>query len=370
MLIITRIIARAWIKFFIGSNAILFLLLSLGHLINSLLRDVDDLKTSLYLLLLEIPVYAIKIIPISSMVASLFSINFLKSKNELVAIFASGYSRRHFIISLIMLSTVVGIFLFYINAYIAPFSKHKHNELRGIKSATDSTFNAHKDFPASAISSGKIWFRTQDYFFSYGSFDRSSNTLYGLNLYYYNNKNHLIKEVSAAYAENIQNNSWRLFKVITIDRMDELKQFPLYKYSDQEVTTLNESLKDFHQINSDIATMNIWKIYSYIKVLQENKVNDSEYSVTFWEKFSTSSMCVLLTLIASVSLFTPNRRGSSFGKNVAFVLGFAFFYWFVASYLFTLGQTNKIPALTATFGLPTLFTLYLISIFIYHRRLR
>jgi hypothetical protein len=36
----------------------------------------------------------------------------------------------------------------------------------------------------------------------------------------------------------------------------------------------------------------------------------------------------------------------------------------------TLGQTSKIPAIAATFGVPSVFVVYLVFYFIYHRKLR
>jgi lipopolysaccharide export system permease protein len=74
--------------------------------------------------------------------------------------------------------------------------------------------------------------------------------------------------------------------------------------------------------------------------------------------------------LASVALFSPNRRNSSFGKNISLVLGFTFFYWFIYSYFLSLGQNSSIPAVIATFGVPSIFVLYLIVYFIYHRKLR
>jgi lipopolysaccharide export system permease protein len=69
-------------------------------------------------------------------------------------------------------------------------------------------------------------------------------------------------------------------------------------------------------------------------------------------------------------LFNPNRRNSSFGTNIAFVLSFTFIYWFIYSYFIQLGQISKIPAVVATFGVPSIFIIYIFFYFIYHRKLR
>lgn len=142
------------------------------------------------------------------------------------------------------------------------------------------------------------------------------------------------------------------------------------QFFDSKPFKIRETISDFQQINADISTLNIWKLYDYIGVLKNNGINYSEYYVTFLDKFSSGFTCLVLSILASIALFNPNRRNSSFGTNVAFVLSFTFVYWFIYSYFLTLGQTSKVPATVATFGVPGIFVIYLACYFVYHRKLR
>lgn len=366
---IKKLILKEWLRFFLGSALVLLMVLSLGHILNALLKDSADFKTIYTSLYLELPSFTIKIFPVSCLIASLFSINKLKNRNELTAIFASGYSRKQFVFDIGMIGAIVGTLLFFINAYLVPYTKHQQDLLKKGPTIESSDNIKKSTISINALNSGKIWFKGQDYFFSYSSFDRNTNTLYNLSLYFYDKNFKFTELVSAAYADYQQDNKWLLHRTLHFTNLDN-KTFPNVQYYESKPLTIRETISDFKQINADIATLNIWKLYDYIGVLKNNKINFSEYYVTFLDKFSSGFTCLVLSILASIALFNPNRRNSSFGQNVAFVLSFTFIYWFIYSYFLSLGQTSRIPAVVATFGVPGIFVLYLAGYFIYHRKLR
>lgn len=363
---IRKLIIKEWIVFFLGAVFILAMILSLGHILTGLLKASNELRAILYDLVLEMPSFLIKIFPVSCLVASLFSINKLKNRNELTAIFASGFSRRQFIISIGAIGFLVGVILFFINGYLVPYTKHQQSLISASNTSNNSKPNT---VSINALKSGRIWFKGLNYFFSYSSFDGSTNTIHNLNLYYYDSNFRFSEQISAGYAKYIANNKWELTGVKHITNLENMT-FPTTQFIDKKEFELKETVSDFKKINADISTLNIWRLYDYIAVLRANGINDSEYYVTFLDKFSSGFTCLVLAILASVALFNPNRRNSSFGKSIAFVLSFTFIYWFIYSYFMTLGQTSKIPAILATFGVPSVFVFYLSFYFIYHRKLR
>jgi len=338
--------------------------------LNALLKDSAGLYSILESLILEIPSFSIKTLPVSCLIASLFSINKLKTRNELTAIFASGYSRLKFVTDIGIVGATVGIMLFFINAYLVPYCKHKQDLRTFTPNTSNEGFSQKKSLISiNALNAGKIWFKGQDYFFSYSSFDRQTNILYNLSLYVYDKNFNFTEQISAAYAEYKNSEKWSLHRAYHYTNLDN-KAFPSIKYYEVKPQLIRETISDFRQINTDIATLNIWKLYDYINVLKNNGINFSEYYVTFLDKFASAFTCLVLSILASAALFNPNRRNSSFGSNIAFVFSFTFAYWFVYSYFLSLGQSSRIPAIIATFGVPSLFIIYLFFYFIYHRKLR
>ncbi len=370
MSIIKKLVLKEWLRFFFGSVLVLTMVLSLGHILNALLRDAGEFVSIFTNLYLEIPGFFIKIFPVSCLIASLFSINKLKNRNELTAIFASGFSRKQFIFTIGSVGALIGVFLFFVNAYLVPMATHKLDQIRvGNINETSSNPLKKANVSINALNSGKIWFKGQDYFFSYSFFDIKTNGLYNLTIYNYDNRFKFTEQVRAAYAVFEKENTWTLHHVTQYTNLDN-KNFPTIVSKDLIRLPIKETLADFTQINSDIKTMNIWKLYDYISVLRANGINFSEYFVSFLDKFSSGFTCLVLSILASVALFNPNRRNSSFGKNISVVLSFTFFYWFIYSYFLSLGQNSSIPAVVATFGVPSIFALYLVIYFIYHRKLR
>lgn len=367
---IKKLILKEWLRFFFGSVLILLMVLSLGHVLNSLLRDAGGLGSIFVSLYLEIPSFLIKVFPVSCLIASLFSINKLKNRSELTAIFACGFSRKQFITTIGLIGTLMGVVLFFINAYLVPLTKHKQNALKnGSQTQSADAAIQKSTISINALNSGKIWFKGKTYFFSYSSFDLKTNTLYNLTMYFYDKDFKFTEFTTAAYADYQGESKWSLRRSLHYTNLSS-KTFPTVKYQDQKTITLRETTADFAQINADIKTLNIWKLYDYIGVLRANKINYSEYYVTFLDKFSSGFTCLVLSILASIALFNPNRRNSSFGQNVTFVLAFTFIYWFIYSYFLTLGQSSSVPAAVATFGVPSIFVIYLVFYFIYHRKLR
>lgn len=365
---IRKLILKEWLIFFVGAVFILLMVLSLGHILNGLMKASNELKSIMMDLALEIPNFLIKIFPVSCLIASLFSINKLKNRNELTAIFASGFSRRQFVVTIGAIGTLVGVGLFYINGYLVPYTKTKQSMLADTHPAIASKART-STVSINALKSGKIWFKGPDYFFSYSSFDNQSNAIRNFTIYRYDSNYKLAEQVSAEAAVFQKDKTWLLQNAWFVTNLEN-KTFPSIQNFNEKTYELNEAVSDFKKINADISTLNIWKLYDYIAVLRKNGINDSEYYVTFLDKFSSGFTCLVLAILASVALFDPNRRNSSFGKNIGFVLSFTFLYWFIYSYFMTLGQTSKIPAIASTFGVPFVFVLYLAMYFVYHRKLR
>jgi lipopolysaccharide export system permease protein len=362
-----KIIFKEWIRFFLGASFVLLLVLSLGHTINGIMRANSDISQVFIGLLIEIPNFLIKIFPVSCLVGSLFAINKLRNTNELTAIFASGYSRKEFMFDIFLIGTLAATILFGINSYVLPYAKTKKDLVQDMY-GNFSSFKA-QGLTANTINSGKIWYKSGDYFFNYSSFDKRTNQLHNVEIFFYDKEHKLSEKIEAKHATNNQKNEWTFINVKRLTNLN-FASFPTETLYPEYKLTINESLDDFQKINSDITTLNIVKLWEYISILNSSGLNTAEYLVLFYDKFSTSFVCIVLSLLAATAIFNPNRRTSSFGKSVGFIFAFTLFYWFIYSYLITLGQSSKIPAFLATFGVPIIFTLVLFFYFFYHRKLR
>ena len=366
MKIIRKLILREWFKFFTGAVLALLLLLTVANLISGFLRGNVTALEVIINHFIELPEYLKKILPVSCLMASLFSINKLKSKSELTAIFASGYSRKKYIIDLTYASLFVTLIQFLTTSYISPFvksyretfiqgSSHKFRNLRsqGLKSST--------------IGSGKMWYKSDDYFISFTNYDKLNREIHNVNIYRIT-KDSQLEEINAHDKVSYRNGLWISDNQTVLKNLN-LKTFPNLEKVKHLPANINETPEDLRQIEADITILNVVDLWQYIQQLKNSGINISEYMVLFYDKFSNSIICVIFTILASVSIFNPNRRSSSFGKNIALVLFFTIMYWLVYSYLIELGNNEKISPIAATFSVPIAFAFILIIIFSKNRKL-
>lgn len=360
------IIVTNWFRFFIGSFLVLFLLLTIANLISGFLRMNVTAWEVIANHLLEVPGYLKLITPVSCMTASLFAINKLKNTNELTAIFASGYKRSRFFLDIVMCAVIVASAQFLINAFVQPYAKASRHLL--IKDGATKFRNLKsKGLMASTIASGRMWFKSKDYIFSFSTFDKKNLVISDVSIYSYN-KDHYITSIVHSPTLKYIENEWIATK------MEKISGFSNSKF--QKVTKDNmvpidiiQKPKDFSQLESDITTLNIFKLWSYISKLQSNGINVNEYLVVFYNSFSSSIICIVFSLFASFGAFYPNRRGSAFGKNITLVLVFVIMYWLVNSYFLELGKSSKVNPLISTLGVPTFFVFIIAYFFIRNRKL-
>ena len=190
-----------------------------------------------------------------------------------------------------------------------------------------------------------------------------------MDLAIYEYANNKLSRVTNAKKAVYHDPTWIFHEGKTMNNLNNL-EFPQIESFAMKIFPLLERPSDFEKIEADITTLDIVKLNEYIKSLDEVGINTSSYKVTLLDKFSTSFICCVLALIASMSIFNPNRRSSSFGKNVLYTLVFAILYWLIYSYTFELGRSSKVNPYVATFIMPLVFTSFLIYNFLRYRKIR
>ena len=364
-MILHRYLIKEWLHFFIATFAILFLLLSTGNLIGGILRSNITPFEAILNHLLETPKNMRLLVPISCLVASLFCINKIKAQNELVAIFASGYSRKNFIFIFALISCFIALIQFFVISYIDPIVKSKRSL---VMKDGDSKFRNLKEqgLKTSAISSGKIWYKSKKYFFSFSTFDENNKTIHRASLYYFTKDHKISKKIRALSLLHIKDKLW-IAKNLRISDFLDTARFPKISHFKNTDIELNESYEDFKQIKSDITILTPVPLYRYIKKLESTGINPNEYKVIFLEKFSSSLLSIVLTILATVTSFNPNRRHHSFGKNLLFISAFTILYWLANTYLIEMGKNSKIHPWMACFA-PLLFFMVCIGVYFHKNR--
>lgn len=362
---IRSLVIKEWTRFFIGAFFLLLLLLTVAELVSGFLRQNVTPFEVIINHFFKVPEKLKLIMPVSCLAASLFSINKLKNRNELTAIFASGYSKKKYFYDILTGGLVVSVCLFFISSFIDPYTRSKSDKFIKNGQAKFKNLGA-KGLMASTIGSGRMWFKNEKYFFSFKRFDEKTSTLHDITIYYFfeNKISKIIKAKKAIF----KNNQWHGKDVDESLFLDKIVYPRLEEFPENSIPIF-EAPKDFKKIESDITTLDFIKLYNYIKTLEDGGININEYLVIFYEKFSSSLVCIIFTLIASIGAFKPNRRGNTFGRNILFIFAFVIFYWLINSYFLELGKASKLSPFLSTFGVPICFSLYLAYTFYSNRKL-
>jgi lipopolysaccharide export system permease protein len=367
MYIIRRIITQEWLKFFFISFVGLLVLLTVGNLLPGFLRGNVTPQEVIFNHLIELPGNMKKILPITCLVASLFSINKLKNRNELVAIFASGFNRTQFLSTIFWLSASIGFMLFLISGYIDPYVKSKRSDLISDSGRKFRNLKS-QGLKSSTFGSGRIWYRGSNYFFSFKAYNKVDKVLSGVNLYYVDQAGALSKRVLATQLIHQVGNLWKGTNVRVSSKLST-NQFADFKRHKELVISIDESPIDFLQIESDITTLTPIKLKRYIDQLKDVGINTNEYEMLHYDKYASAVLCIIFAILASLSIFTPNRRTASPGKNFFFIFVFVIGYWLVYSYFYELGKNSKLPPEFASGFVPLVFILFISVIFLRNRKL-
>ena len=323
-----------------------------------------DMRTIFLQYLLKLPELAGKMLPVCTLLASLFAFNRLKAHSELMGLLAGGYSSLK-IYSIIFFSSLFIASIQYINlGYLQPlankikrqeFEKSRKNESRYL--ARSKTGDA-----------GLNWYKSPRYFASFNFFDEKRNQIRDISLYFYNEDNKLYRYITAKHATYLQNGLWNFFMAMEYNSLDD-KNFPVINIGEKLIVELSEVPEDFQQFKSDITTLYIGSLYSFVQKLKKSDINSTEYEILFLDKLSLALACISFGLFPVAGIFKPNRRSQSMGINIVITLVFTICFWVLQSGAQSLGNSNKIPPLMATMSAPILVLFYVFYLYRKNKKL-
>ncbi|MBC75753.1 MAG: hypothetical protein CME64_07035 [Halobacteriovoraceae bacterium] len=353
MYLLSKIIAKEWFKYLIGSITVLFLLVTVGDIVNGFMRNYSANRVILEYFL-KMPNLMGKMLPISALLASLFAFNKLKSHAELIAILAGGFDARRIYTLIGMCAISVGLLQFLNLGFLMPMAnKIKRKEFE------KSRRNESKYLARSKIGrSGLLWYKSDNYFTSFTAYDTQAKQLKNVTVYFQNPKGKLQRVVKAESGKFLEPGVWSFNSVQELNLLDG-KIFPKMEQGPTLRLELKEEPNDFNQFESDITTLNFFDLSGFINRLRKTGINSSEYQVMLLEKVSLSFICLLFALFPVSTIFNPNRRASGFGKSIVVTLVFSVVFWLTYSSVISFGVSGRLDPITATMGIPIIFTVFI-----------
>ncbi len=357
MTIVYKHIIREWLKSFTISFCILFIIITLANLISEMLRDTAPFVDIVKNYVLVLPHWFGKVIPLSCMMATLFSLTSLKNKNELVAILSIGVSKLQIIRIIFFISLFFGVIQFLIAGHVEPYFK----SLRKVwmqDQARHFRYDKEVSLKSRTLFSGTIWYIGKDYYCSFTAYDKKKSQLKEVSLYFYN-KEFLQSKFLYAKTATYKGNSIWLFEEGQLIKDIDKNVFPKFETFDKKEIVLTEDAKYFSDIDSDITQLNFFNLFSYSNKLEKLKINVDNYKVILYEQLVSAILCIVFALMFIMPLENPNRRQESFAKNLLFVLVFTITFWVAHSSMLTFGKNSVLVPIFAVFFLPILCIMYI-----------
>lgn len=361
MSIIGRLVLKEWFKAFFAGLCVLLILVTAGNLIAGFLRGNVTGQEVLINYILELPVFFNQILPVSCLIASVFSLDKLHRRNELIAIFAAGMTRMKLLLFIVQGAVFVAAFQFIIGAYLRPFLKGQKDFLMADSKMKFRNLKS-KGLMASTIASGKIWYKGDDYFLSFLNYDKINKTINEVSVYYFDESHKMKTYIHAKKVVHYRHKTWNFMKGRIYFYLN-VNEFPRISSFDSSFRILDETPNDFNQLEADITTLKPDKLMSYIEQLKQSGINTSEYEVVLYDKFSQALICVIFALLSSLIVFYPDRRTTSPGRNVLFIITFTVIYWLIHFSLLELGKGSKINPFAACFFMPLVLSIFLFLYF-------
>ena len=189
------------------------------------------------------------------------------------------------------------------SAYVTPLIQSKRHDI--LAGSTKKFRNLKKQgLSSSTIGSGKIWYKSYPYFFSFSHFNSKKNSIHNVTIYNYD-RAHKLKNISKvnSLTYSFDTKKWTPKGYTDYTNLN-IPSFPIVINKSQPIK-LNEDISDFKQIEADITTLSFFKLYNYISQLNETGINVGEYLVIFYKHISDSIICVIFALLAAIPIFNP-----------------------------------------------------------------
>ena len=369
MEIFDQLVVARWVRSFVLAASAFFLLLTVVTVLAGMTRSSVTMGQVLQNYLYELPKWGKNIVPFACLVATLFCIDQLRNRNELVALYSLGHSPWRAVFSITACAAIIAAVQFYTAAYVAPWAtRHRHQWIAD----TGANFQLQSDFESSNLTTQKtsqsVWVKLPQGYMSFVALTDSGNDLREVEIDYINKDKKLETVVVADSAKFKRDNLWE-FHNAKIYRHLADGGFPEYLKKDVTSYALMETPDHLLKAYSDVAALNLPHLGEYIHNIKRTGINAATFEILFWEKYNAGLVCLLFSLIPITGLFSPARRQVKVGHMIVFTVIFGSLYWLSQTGLTSYGERGQFPAWISVFGTSTLFALVLARQFWKFRKL-
>ena len=348
---------------YIGRNILNTILMTLFMLVSlsGIIKFVDQLRNigqgdysaasaGIYTLL-SIPKDLEIFFPMAALLGALLGLGVLASRSELVVMQASGFTRMQIAASVMKTAIPLVLLTMAIGEWVAP---------KGEQIARN--FRAQQMYGGSLLSTQSGLWAKDGSDFIYIQRVSGDNELTGVNIYHFDEQDHLLSVRYAATA-TYEGNLWRLSQVDESDLTNPKQVTGSQTLTGEWKTNLTPEKLGVVAMNPD--SLSISGLHDYSKYLRQSGQESSRYELNMWDKIFAPFSVAVMMLMALSFIFGPLR---SVPMGVRVVTGIFFgFVFYVLDQIF--GQLSLVYSMPPVIGalLPSILFL-LISVYLLLKR--
>ncbi len=348
MAILTRYLLKEFIKIFLIVLAALTLVYLSIHFLEKIRNFTEHNAAFVFVLryfLYKFPKIIADVIPLSFLLATLFTVGKLSRNNEVIACMSAGVSVFKLTLPLLFLAAIASVILFYLNGTLIPKASRVARVIQNEKIENKP--------PGLTLIQDRIWLKFNPRtLLSIQLVEPEKERMSGVHLYYLGRDFSFEEEIEARSLK-YENGKWILYSGVhknfrSSDGTIRMKTF------DQQPILLNQTADEILQDAVEPIEMTDERLQTYVDRLTEDGFNANRYRTDLEGKRAFPFANFIMVLLG-IPFATQHRRGAGIirGTTICLLTGLA--YWVVFSIVISLGHTMILTPWLAGWGTNLLF---------------
>jgi lipopolysaccharide export system permease protein len=323
----------------------LFLVFDFLDRIDNLIEAGAAVATSLSYFILKLPMTFTLMLPVSLLVATLFTVGILTKNGEITAMRAAGTPLRTIAKPFFWCGLLASLVALVVSETVVPYATRRVKEIYHI--------DIKQRDQSGGFSADHVWWREANSFYLVSNFDSRTNTLHGFSRFDLSDSFRITRRLDASKVTWIDPElGWTMHSVRQY-RFREGKPVERLLHPTLPLP-IPDQPSDFYDIKSDPDTMSFRELRSFISQQQRNGISTEQYAADLYNKLSFHFINLIIPLVVLPIVIRPGRtKNIAFGFIGGLLIGFA--YYGVHSFSLALGRAELLPPLLAAWTANLLF---------------
>ena len=303
----------------------------------------------------RIPFIVSQVAPVGILLSILIVFGLMSKHNELVAMRGGGISALYLLRTVLGIAVLFSVLLFFLADQIVPITFSKANRI---------WLEEVKKRPGITSRQRNIWIKGHRSIAHVKHYKHSSRTVSGITLYFFDERFRLIRRVDAKSAV-YKDGQW-LFSDLMEQRRTTGTGQEDYRvgFFEQRTEPFDYLPEDFNRVAKKSEEMNIFELLSYIRAIEAEGYDATNYRVDIHAKLAFPMACMILSMLAAgYGIRHKSRGGHNLSVSIAFGLGVTFLYTILYNFCLSLGYGEMLPPFVAAWIANFIFLSYAVLVF-------